>query len=758
MMSFFRAYQKVFFVIVSALVMISFFFFGPMSGNGVKEPVKEHPLVKGIDGSTITIEKVERLANFLSSSQQDLLDDKAPFSNWLNDGVLEKDFFGTTLGIALAEKIFPSIEMEIQQTLQKAKSFKMYRHPRIQTLHAEVLWSQFAPGAIHSANLLVQTQQKASLHTFHQFIELYKAQKELPLLFCKRMMLYQEKQEAKIEPDSELPYADLSLLGLHTAGEWFGKKYLKAAAQVVINGAIKAKELGLSVSIQEVRQDLLLHVQDAARRSGEKVEPSQLYGVFLGQVRKAGMEERECLDLWKDVMLFRKLVASFAEKAVIDPTVLQAAQEAAKEEVVIDLYSLPPNLRSKDFLSMLKRQMYIDAISCEGTDSLVFPTEIAPIHEIERKMPELVRKEYVLEYAELDVEKAALQIGVKETWDWEVGEGWSLVAKEFSSLSQALMTKEDRLAKLMSLEEEERFAIDTFARKKMVISSAARVEAALSALETKQDTCLVSSKGEGLPFKNIKDLKALYQLIEAKETAKLASYSQDGQHYYKIHVVEAPESARVLTLQEADSLGILRQKLDQKLEALYITARKKESSSYQQQDGSWKPLAEVKERVGLLLFPTLIQRIQAEYTKVTGQAPTFEQKQSPSFYAEQQMNALARAALASCQKKEESFNDKSPLLAQWDLVKERQTKKKKEFSAFPHEFSLPPGSFSEVHLTGLGKGVFFQMIEKKETDGLSSEEIRTLRAPEERSAIKKGITELVDTIFTKQALSLEDVL
>lgn len=756
MMAFFRAYQKVFLIVVSALVMISFFFFGPMSGPAGKESVKEHPLVKAIDGSTITVEKVERLAEFLSSSQQDILDDKASFANWLNDGVLEKDFFQTTLGVALAEKVFPSIEKEMQNTLQRAKSFKMYRHPRMETLHAEVIWSQFAPGAIHSANLLVQTQQKVSLQTFHQFVELYKAQKELPLLFCKRMMLYQERQEAKIEPDSELPYADLSLLGLHTAADWFGKKYLKAAAQLIINGAVKAKEMGLSVSIQEVRQDLLFHVQDAARKSGEKVEPSQLYNVFLSQVRKMGMEERECLDLWKDVMLFRKMMASIADKASIDPTVLQAAQEGAKEEAVIDVFSFPSNLRSKDFLSMLKRELYIDAISPEGRNPLALPTEIASISEIERKMPELVRKEYVLSYAELDVDKAALQVGIKETWDWEVSEGWTVLAKEFSSLSSSCVSKEERLSKLMALDEEERFAVDTFARKKMMSSSIARVQAALSSLDEKQDTFLVSTKGEGLSFKHIKDHKALYHLIEKQDQEKLSCYTEDGQHYYKIHILQAPEFARVLTFQEADSLGILRQKLDGKLEALYITARKKDSSSYQQKDGAWKPLAEVKEKVGLLLFPALIQSIQAEYTKVTGQAPTFEQKQSPSFYVEQQMAAWARAAIASYQKGQEPSSDRPALLTQWDFVKERQTKRKKEFSLFSQEFSLPAGAFSEVHLSGLAKGVFFQMIEKKQGQGLSDQELRSLRAPEERAAIKKATTELIDTMFAKQAISLED--
>jgi hypothetical protein len=753
MMSFFRAYQKVFFIVITCLVTLSFFFFGPSAGE-VKQKVKEHALVKAINGSVITQEKVERLAEFLASSQSDLLDDKVVSANWLNDGVLEKDFFGTPMGAALAEKIFPSIEPELQQILNKIKSFQSYKHPKMPSLHAEVIWSQFAPGALQLASHL-KLQSKATQQTFHQLSELYKGQKELPLLFCKRMMMYQERQENKIEFDNELPYADLSLLGLHTAKDWFGKKYLRAVAQVVINGAFQAKELGIDVSIQEVRQELLGYVQDAARRSGEKVEPSQLYGMFLAQVRKAGMEERECLDLWKDVMLFRKLLASFAENVTLDSSVLQAAEEAAKEEAVIDLFSLPSDLRPKDLFSVLKLQMYMDAISPEGRDPLALPQEVLSVEEIERKMPEIVRKEYVLEHVEFSLEKAALQVGVKETWDWEVNEGWNILAKDFPKLIPlSFSTKESRLHHLASLEEEQRFEIDQMARKKMLLIDPSRMEEILSSLQTRQDTYLVGSKGEGLPFKQLKDQKQVYALIQSGDTKKLNCYTEDGEHYYKIQVIQAPTVPRVLTYAEADSLGVLRQKLDAKLETLYTTVRKKDSSLYQQKDGSWKSLSEVKEKIGLLLFPTLIQAIQAEYTKVHGQEPSFEQKQSPAFYVQHRMEAPVRAIWQACQSKHELQEGRSVLLTQWDYIKERQIKKKKDLSISSEEFSLPLGSFSKVHLTGLGKGVFFQMIEKRQTQGLGAEEIKALRAPEEKLALRKGALDLIDTIFVKGAISL----
>ncbi len=113
MLTLFRKYQKVIFVFTTGVIIISFTFFGTMNSMGGSSDVKEETLVKAVDGSSISSQKVERMVTFLSSSQLDLKDDQATTVNLLNDGILENQFLKVGLGKLLAEKISTEIEQEL---------------------------------------------------------------------------------------------------------------------------------------------------------------------------------------------------------------------------------------------------------------------------------------------------------------------------------------------------------------------------------------------------------------------------------------------------------------------------------------------------------------------------------------------------------------------------------------------------------------------------------------------------------------------
>jgi len=128
MLTFFRKYQKAFFIFTTAIIVGSFLFFGVAGSMGGAPEVKEVPLLKAIDGSIVSVQKLQRMVRFLSSSLLDLKDDKTAAVNCLNDGVLEKQFLKAPLGRLLAEKISSEIEKDLKQTIEKAASFQTYRY------------------------------------------------------------------------------------------------------------------------------------------------------------------------------------------------------------------------------------------------------------------------------------------------------------------------------------------------------------------------------------------------------------------------------------------------------------------------------------------------------------------------------------------------------------------------------------------------------------------------------------------------------
>lgn len=773
MLTFFRKYQRFFFILTTVMVVASFSFFGTFGSMDSTSKVKEEPLFKAVNGSMITKQRAERMVQFISFSHFDFLDDKVTSPNWLNDGVLEKDFLKTPLGLLLAERIFSEMSDELSFVLRKAQSFQSYRHPGAPFLSAESIWAQFVPESVRLSSELTK-RSEVTPKTFELLSRFYLGQKSFPSVFLKRVMLYQESQDSRIQPDSSLSYADVSLVGLHSAKDWFGPTYLRAVAQVILNASDYAQSLGLKVSIPEVREQLLANLQEAAKKVSKDFDPKDTYALFLGQVRKMGMEESECLSLWQDIALFRKLIQSSANAAVVDPVVLKDLYDSAKELATVEVFSLPAHLELKDFSSLLKLQMYLNAVSSLKTRGgiLSFPKELLSLAEIEKKTPELVQRDYVLEYAEVDLKKVASHVGLKETWAWQTGDvGFSLIRKQFPFLAKKeISTKEERFSVLEGLDAKQRLEIDRFAREKILSSDLTRLKNILLSSEKGRDSFSIGSKGEGLPFKELKDKVALVALLErsaykaeeSDESSALASkelltfYTDDQQHYYFIQVLERSPVKRVLSFAESNSSGVLRQILDKKLEAIYPDIRKKDTRSYMQ-NGAWKPLAQVKDKVGMALFPEVLKEIQSEYLSFYGKEPTAEQKKSPAFYVQNRMLAPLREALEKAKAADGTFVLSDLDSKEWELVKQTQTfpKGSEEIFSEASLFYLPEGAFSPVTLQASGKGWFFRLVNRSDEGKPSSEDIEAVTAPFKIDAERQMGLRLLNAIEEKKALFLK---
>jgi GcvH upstream region-like protein len=755
MLTFFRKYQKAFFIFTTTIIVVSFLFFGVAGSMGGPPEVKEVPLLKAIDGSTVSVQKLQRMVHFLSSSQLDLKDDKTAAINLLNDGVLEKQFLAAPLGRLLAEKISSEIEKDVKQTIEKAAGFQPYRYAGAPFVSSESIWAQFAPESTKIVGeLMTHASALSPLKKFDLLSQGYLQHQAVPATFIRKVLSYQAQQMGMTEQDPALAYADVSLMGLHSAKDWLGEAYLKAAAQVIINGAASAKRAGYSVSTQEARDSMVLNVKKAAELLLQETNAqTNFYQIFLNQVRNLGMNEAECIDLWKEITLFQKFFGS----QNLDVKSLPEPENISKSRALAQKYTLPSSLQFKDFMSFMKLQVYVDAVSAKKRSRetlLELPTELLSLADIEKKAPELVQRDYVLEYAELDVRKAASQIGLKETWSYQTQEeGWKKLRKQYPDL-QAAETKEERFAVLEALDPKLRLEMDKFSREQILFSSKDRIQKELALAKQEVRSFGMSSKGAELPFK-IADRQALVTLLEAAPLKgsqdpiqeKLNCYTQDQQHYYKISVVERSPFKKIQTFAEANASGALRRMLDKKLEDSYFEVRRKDPAPYMKKDGAWKPLSEVKESLGLTIFAPVLKAIGAEYQAVYGKEPSKEQLDSSDFYVQNWMLFHLKDSLAKIQA---GILEQS----QWQLVSKQETLAQKDHESLS-DMSFVEGTWSPIVSLTNDNPCFFKIVQKLEAVAPSQEEIEKITAPMRREAEKKLFEQLFSEMETKKAISFQ---
>jgi hypothetical protein len=446
----------------------------------------------------------------------------------------------------------------------------------------------------------------------------------------------------------------------------------------------------------------------------------------------------------------------------LDPALLASLQGPGKDQIEVKKFSLPHHLGIRDLTSFWKLQVYIEAISSKKhrqEDPLFPPKEFLSLGEIENKAPDLVHRNYVVEYTEIDRKKAASQIGIKETWHWQLGEeGWNWLQKKYASLAKSsAVTKEDRFAVLETLDEKQRTEIDRASREEILLQNPAKIKELLGASEKKTVSIAVTKSGKDLPFTGLTNPASFASLLEeARIQEKIEMYTQDEQHYYSFCIVEKAPFRAVKTFSEANSSGVLRRMFDKKLEQAYPEIRRKDSLTYMKKDGSWKPLSEVSDKVAKAVFTPALKAIALQYKALHGNDPSKEEMESFSFYPEQWMALFLQNYRADSQLLLQKHTEDS-LASQWDLVQEEEILERGKYGALA---AIPfiEGSVSPVLSLASGKPCFFYIVKNLPPAEVTASEMEMLKAPLKKIEEKKLFDQLFAEIESKNALSLQGTL
>lgn len=790
MLHFFRTYERYLYIVITFVIVITFSFFGTyneiLSSGGTDETA-----FYTVDGSKVSRADVQNIVHFISTDSEDKLSFGGMWGpNFLNDGVIKKDFLQTGLAEILILHYQNDLKEELQKKLEKEKRFSLYTHPQAKFVGVESVWNYLAPGMKTNFDTLRFSDKAVDPQTLASRVQLFLGERQLPPALISNVLRYQERQYDWISPDPNLERMDLSLFGYHTIEDWFGSRFVHLVAQFIANSAKIAEQKGYVVTKGEALADLIRH----SEKSFQENQASPYLGLassreyFNEQLRRMGMDQTKAVQIWRQVLLFRRLFHDMGNSVFIDPLTIGQIQQFGNETIAGDVYRLPSALRFSDWRSLQKFEIYLDAIAKRGVsakDLLNLPTQLRSVDQVAKLTPELVEKKYTLEVAEVD--KKALQslFSIKETWHWEVQDAnWAKLAKQFPELaSHKAETQDSRFAVLDGLDQKMRTKVDAYARGQMLEENPAKLSKALDEAKSKEIVLGLRKKGGSSLIKGLKDSQELMSLldkaplkgqsasasqeIEAVETLK--HFTVNGNNYYRIEVLQKAPTETVMTFQEANQQGVLDDLLNKTLENYYTKIRTDREEEFQNEDKTWKDFQVVQGKVAESYFTPLLTAINADYQKNKPQdSSQLIQTLTPELSAPLRFYAYSREARQALQKSPEksveliaeASSQNGDLKDQWKLVKEPYSighnqdstlvAKEKAHKMNEGEWSpilpLPNG---DVHFfTVLKKGVREENLQLEEQMSMAH---RLLSDDAQQKLMERVLKEISD----KQAISLD---
>ncbi|MCB1181756.1 MAG: hypothetical protein KDK55_07050, partial [Chlamydiia bacterium] len=389
---------------------------------------------------------------------------------------------------------------------------------------------------------------------------------------------------------------DLSLFGYKNLTDWFGPTFVEKIAEVILHGAALAKQRGYAVFRDEVVTDLMMrcHAITDANKGQIQMNGSEFYYAALKRMQ---LSEESLISIWKNVLLFRRLMQDVGNGVWMDTTPLDEFFGYAGECAIVEVYSLPSPFCFTTMAQWQEFETYLDLVG-EKRDETLLPIAMIPLHQVEEKAPELISSKYTVFIATAEKKALEAKIGLKQMWKWESSfEGWEAIIQRFPDLREIeAPTQEARLEALDGLGDKMRALIDRFAREEIVNAHPEWLTELLAQSESTRRVFYFRKGQTASPLDGITDVAAFVKAIESSDTEKVEGYTQDKKIYFNLKLEEKGEK-KVLSFVEASKEGVLSEILEKKLRGHYLDLREKAPSVLQTETGKFRPFSECKEIV-----------------------------------------------------------------------------------------------------------------------------------------------------------------
>lgn len=742
---------------------------------------KEQLAFKAIDGSEITRSREEDMANFIATDGGD----KSVYgnvwgSNFLNDGVIRKDFFQTGLAQVLVKFYQADLRDDLQKRLAKEKKYRLYTHPQARFIGVENVWNYFMPEAANDFQTLKVVQNATDPEAFNARVRLFLSQDRLPASTLKQILRYQEKQYSWLMPDPNLEQMDLSLFGYRNLEEWFGPRFTHLVSQFIINAAILAEEKGYRVSDAEVMADLVRSTEVSYQQNKNNpylgVATPEEY--FNEQLRRLSMDKMRAINVWRQVMLFRRYFQDVGNAVLVDTLAYQKFNDFANQAMTVDLYHLPTDLRLSNYTALQNFEIYLNAVSKAPKDPLALPTVFLSPAEIAKNYPELVQKRYLLESAQTGKKHLQSRAGVRETLNWQLDDNnWVVLKKQFPELGvKKDSSREARLAALEGLDSMTLAKVDSYARSALVDAHPEWLERGLEGARAEVKIVGLSLEGGQAPFSGVNKREQRQKLARLLDQAPLnqldpsiSAFTADQQTYYRIKVLGRDEQPSVLTFAEANANGSLDEIRNRLLEAHYLAIREQNPSLYQKEDRSWKNFEAVRDLVADHYFEKTLNALQQLQKSGLGQGNSKDQVAALRFYSylqqvksqiEKDPFRINQFVRGDQETDLDQLLPRQALATQWLLersIEKLGRNKPHESINFAEAFALPENTWSAISTSANGGLTFFQIKGKgAASEGQSAIAKQTQKAHQILSAEAQSLLmqHVLQQIADKKAISL----
>ena len=736
MLTFLRTHQKLFFIITTAAVVVTFCFFGTHSTMEQTQKRKDLKIATALDGSSLMQSEIESLSYLLSLDADSHFYERRGLL--FKSNIITKDFFQNKLAHLLVNKYLEELTPSLEKPFAQALKYKTYEHPYSAMVSQSRVYDQFYP---QMSGLLsqIKAEKKMSVKSFDLFVQLYLAQKTFTPYALKKLLLFQQSQYPELPKDPYIYQNEMLLFGFREFKDWFSKDFVDLISQFILNVSTVAEEKGFSVSEKEAKENLNAHLfrnfqsqQTPKTKQDLTFSPADFYKT---QLRLIGMEEKNLLKSWRQILLFKKYLRATAAAVVIDPLLHKDLSDFTLEKISVAVYSLGEALKVKSLEEYAALMVYLEALF--GTSDLVKNPSLAvkELSEVEKNTPELVYNSFRVELQKIQLSDLILKIGEKKLWDWQTQkENFEFLKKEFPELAFATLkktnTSEEIFRTLEALDPALRLKIDTASRMSMLKKDKELIKSALFAAEKEEVTLKLPSRGGKAILTSLSNAKllSLFQAalgsdLKAQET--LSFLTENGEHYYSISAKEKL-GRDYFTFQAALKEGGLNELVDRFL------MKKQSKSAYQ-----GMAFADVKEDL-----------LKALYLSVHENDQNLEKQFLQNYrvaYLTQIKEALKKGADEKLY-----FSTSDTIGDQFKLVKEIKT-----LSRASEESWLKKTLFSGEKIPAYSRVngeqlAFFIFLKKEQTKDL--EGIDNLRKTLENEAVLNAAGKLLDQIKAKNAL------
>lgn len=737
MLAFFRRYQRIFFMFTTVIIVITFSFFGTGDSVAPTRSVVDEVVMTATDGRAVYRSEIDRMARFLATDSADKVNARGSWGfNFLNDGVVRQDILESGIGRQLIEQFREDIRGDFGSSHGRERAFVPYVHPQARFIGSEMVWATFNPELKGYYDQLQAATDPLTDDAIDARIGLFLAEKQFPAEAMRQILNYQQQQYDWVQEDPSLSRYDLNLFGYRSLSDWFGERFMHLASQFIVNAAAVAEQQGYMVTDAEVVADMLRSTQLSYQRNAQSpylgVTNSRDY--LKKQLQSMGMTENEATEIWRQVLLFRRLLDDTGQSVLVDGHMYRKLHSFARKGVEVDLYELPAELQLGRFEDLQQLEVYLDRVAeRSGWDKdapLALPGVSKSVAEVQQKDPELVEWRYLVRIAEADTEALQARVPIRDMWEWQT-QNWEALKNEFPTL-KVVLGDVPPLEVLDQVDASTRRRVDAHARSAIVAQHPEWIEETLEKVQAKRLRLGLRLQGGSLPIQGEVDRQALIKLLDAAplsgESAEtlpeLQKFSADNRHFYRVEVLEKPSGPEILSFAEARRDGTLEAVTLVDLQQHYEKVRAGDVKAYRDTDGEWRPLREVRDDVARSRFAGIMRHVEEESAR---QLSGLEGKenQSPDRIVAYRLAEHMRRSLAALKADPnadvlvsklqgiEGEEKVSQLGDQWKLVKRTLTVRRDEKGPLETEqvLQMTAGAWSNVNDDTAGVLSFYRVGE-----------------------------------------------